>query len=617
MSDGEPVFTSLKDRIAALNLQQGSAPVPMKAPPPKPKKFAPIPGRDPSPVSAVSSISSYAPTPLRPALAPKPPLPSKVTKPAHPLPGRHLPAHNVDKPVRTPDSPERTAPPPLPVRKAGPEPALLPRRPSVETSGAARRTPPSIPGRRPNVNGDGDLEALGSPARPTPPLPSRKPGLPPRLPARQHDGNEDHTISTSPTPISTKPAPELARRTLPPSVLRGPSPPPAPTSHPGNGPPPIPLHSRPPPVPLGSRPKSSPAAVAAPPAAEGPINMPPVNCLVCRDYTQPDEIAAQYPRENLPHDPIPYLAHVLCSPFEYLADKARAIFTWCHHNIEYDVANFFANTVPCGHTAEDTIRTGKGVCDGFSRVYEAIAQAAGMKCVRVGGHGKGFGYKSPGAGVIPPFTANHAWNAVVLDDGQWKLLDACWGAGSLVNHAWEQKLKPNEFTKSNDAFGLSHFPENPSEQFRGDGREMSWEEYICDNGGEPATICGNAYDEGLDPTGLEPAMRRLEPRSLSQAGLVRFQVPWMCDHWSDNVVTPKGGPQLAMVHTNDDCFPMEYNGDWWYIDIPTDKVRGNTMIVGLDKVNGVDARGTTREEFLRLKGRIGYSFVAFVQYEVV
>jgi hypothetical protein len=338
---------------------------------------------------------------------------------------------------------------------------------------------------------------------------------------------------------------------------------------------------------------------------------------VCRDYTYPDEEAARYPRECLPRDPIPYLADVLCSPFEHLTDKARAIFTWLHYNLEYDVPNFLAGTIPRGHTAEDTIRTGKGVCEGFSKVYQAIAQAAGMECLNINGHGKGFGYKSPAAGVIPPFYTTHAWNAVRLDDGQWKLLDSCWGAGSLTNGAWDQKLKPEHFVMSNDAFGKSHFPTDAEYQFRDDGYQISWEEYIDDGGNEPPTIYSNGHEEGLDPTGLEPAVKHLDPYEHEQAGMVRFQVPWLCDHWADTVVASKGGPLLLMVQTNDDLIPMDYNGEWWYLDVPADKIRGNTSIVAIDKVNGEQARGLTKEEWLRRKGRVGYSYVGMVQYQVV
>ncbi|CAK9780423.1 hypothetical protein CC85DRAFT_300420 [Cutaneotrichosporon oleaginosum] len=622
MADDEPVFTSLKDRIAALNLQQAGAPAPMrapKAPPPKPKLAPRPPVRDPSPASAVSTASTAStsykpPTPARPAPPPvKPPLPSKATSlvPSQPAPG-HNASHAS---ARSPPLPTQRPLPSLYARGESAEPPLRGRRPSGEPASVESRSSPVIPGGRPDdSNGHGGSRAAAEPKL-RPPLPGGKPQLPPRLPSRGQNNHDDHAASTTSPPIPSKPL-AAPRRTLPPSVPRGPSPPPAPAFRPGDGPPPIPLQSRPPPVPLASRPTSNPAA-PAPLAAPESIDMPPIICLVCRDYTHPDAVAAQYPRHSLPRDPIPYLADVLCSPFEYLTDKARAIFTWLHHNVEYDVKNFLAGTIPRGHTAEDTIHTGKGVCDGFGNVFLAIAQAAGLECLKVSGHGKGFGYKAPAAGSIPPFNSNHAWNAVRLDDGQWKLLDSCWGAGNLTNGAWDQKFKPEQFTKSNDAFGESHFPEDEAHQFRGDGRVMSWEEYIDDNGGDTPTIYGNAYEEGLDPTGLEPAMRFLDPAALSQAGLVRFQIPWVCDHWAETVVANKGGPLLLMVNTNDDVFPMEYNGEWWYVDIQANKIRGNTSIVALDKLSGKDARGVTKNEFLRRKGWTSYSYVGIAQYEVV
>lgn len=354
------------------------------------------------------------------------------------------------------------------------------------------------------------------------------------------------------------------------------------------------------------------------PVADGFIGMPPVTCLVCRDYSAPDDVAAQYPREYLPSDPVGYLAHYLCSPFEYYTDKARAIFTWCHHNIQYDVKNFLAGTIQGGHTAEDTIRLGTGVCDGYSKVFCAIAERAGMECIAVTGHGKGYGYKAPAPGVVPRFESNHAWNAVRLDDGGWKTVDACWGAGSLTNGVWVTTFKPMEFTMSNDAFGERHFPTNPDEQFRNDGRELSWDEYILGGeGGETPTFCTDGYKEGLDPTGLEPAVKYLDPYAHAQGGMVRFQIPWVCDHWAENVVAKRGGPLLLMVCTGDDTFPMDYTGEWWYVDVPADQIRKSLMIAGLDTLGGQDARGTTKEQFLKKKGRVGYSYVGIAMYEIV
>lgn len=80
-------------------------------------------------------------------------------------------------------------------------------------------------------------------------------------------------------------------------------------------------------------------------------------CLVCRDFSGPDNHAAKFPRHQLPSSDVGYLASLLCDPFPSATDKARAIFTWLHHNVDYDTKNFFAGTLQPS-TPEKTITSG-------------------------------------------------------------------------------------------------------------------------------------------------------------------------------------------------------------------------------------------------------------------
>lgn len=77
------------------------------------------------------------------------------------------------------------------------------------------------------------------------------------------------------------------------------------------------------------------------------------------------------------------------------------------------------------------------------------------------GHGKGFGHNpiKPGE-PLPPYNGNHAWNVVKIDNGEWKLIDSCWGAGHVqgAGMPYVQKFAPERFTQSNEEFGIDHFP---------------------------------------------------------------------------------------------------------------------------------------------------------------
>lgn len=132
-------------------------------------------------------------------------------------------------------------------------------------------------------------------------------------------------------------------------------PPPVPSSRPVTRP----DAAAPPPVPMSSRPNLD-AIMASKPKA-GAV----AQCLICRDFSGPDTHAARFPRQQLPSSDVGYLADQLCAPFSSATDKARAIFTWLHHNIDYDTHSFFAGDIRPS-TPEGTI-TGGLVCVGVTK----------------------------------------------------------------------------------------------------------------------------------------------------------------------------------------------------------------------------------------------------------
>lgn len=66
-----------------------------------------------------------------------------------------------------------------------------------------------------------------------------------------------------------------------------------------------------------------------------PLDLSGSDCLQCRDYTRVDDHASHFPRQNVVS--LEQLAHDLTAPFQSLTEKARAIFTWLHFNISYNV----------------------------------------------------------------------------------------------------------------------------------------------------------------------------------------------------------------------------------------------------------------------------------------
>lgn len=395
-------------------------------------------------------------------------------------------------------------------------------------------------------------------------------------------------------------------------------PPPLPSTHGGAR-----DELEPPPIPLSSRPSISQIESAT----NSHVDTQAGSCLTCRDFSAADAVAAQYPRETLPRDdPIGFLARALCDPFPSLTDKARAIFTWFHHNVDYDYVNFCNGTVDRRAGPADTILNGKAVCAGYAGGYEAIARRAGMECVVVSGHGKGFGYKAlkKGEAVPPKKASGHAWNAVRIDGGEWKLLDSCWGAGHVDSTAgYTRKFTPIQFVAPNEVFGQRHFPSDDRYFFRKDGRVITWEEYyrgdVHDD--EPVMKYGKLEEEGCAGSSLAPAGRHISVRS---GEVVRFQVSKVCEHWTHER-NGKGKPYLFLLTINGpdgkkaDRVPLETDGFWWWVDVHASDLGApgqSVSLVALTSFDKRDGRGITKEEFLRLKGRVGMAWGGLAKWDL-
>lgn len=376
----------------------------------------------------------------------------------------------------------------------------------------------------------------------------------------------------------------------------------------------------PPPIPLSSKPTKSQVQAIK----NRPPPPPPTECLQCRDFSRPDQVASLHSRKNLPrhHDITAYLAQVLCDPFPSATDKARAIFTWCHYNIAYDCAAFFGNKVR-NQEPTDSIATGLAVCAGYAGVFAAIALHAGLECVTVNGYGKGYGYTPlRPTDPIPAFKSNHAWNAVRIDNGEWKLLDACWGAGNVsAEQTFNKHFEPSLFTMSNEHFGLKHFPSDARHFYRADCSTVSWEDYCLGptkGVGEPVTVYDNICAKfGFDHTSFTPLQKHIPLSSMPANNIVRFQFSNICEHW-DHLRHGAKMPPYPMVlkiggvdGRKQDFVAFETNGFWWWCDVRVKDLGcrgGEVSVYSVESINGKDARGMGNIEFERVRRNAGMSF---------
>ncbi|KAL8730342.1 MAG: hypothetical protein Q9166_004107 [cf. Caloplaca sp. 2 TL-2023] len=383
----------------------------------------------------------------------------------------------------------------------------------------------------------------------------------------------------------------------------------------------------PPPLPQFSKPDLSKLLTTKPkPGTQSQYSFQPASaaCLCCRDFSAPDNHAAKFPRETVPS--IPWLATQLASPFTSLIDQARAIFTWLHHNIAYDVVAFCNNAVKPS-TPANTLATGLAVCEGYAGLFTAIASNAGLESLVVSGHGKGAGFHplQPGQ-PIPAEYSTHAWNAVKIDNGEWKLIDPCWGAGSvcLRDQKYNRRFAARHFTMDNNEFGLRHFPTNKSLFHRTDGRQqIPWEEYILGPGGVSAPMPvqvyeGVAQDEGISETKVFPSTHHISVSNLSPNSndMTHFQFERVCAHW-DPERNGKGKPYpfVLGIHNadgrgSDGYRVFETDGRRWWCDVETKALgkKGERVnMYTIEVVDGKGARGMSVDECKKVFGRKSWS----------
>lgn len=417
-----------------------------------------------------------------------------------------------------------------------------------------------------------------------PPISHRHKPKPPPLPVRR-------TTTTSTPAISSPPLPN---RRLPPLPAR-----PIENAIPTRPecPPPVPRNSRPPLVPTSSRPSTQ----------------SPLPCLTCYDFSGPDRHAAlpQFHRSRATS--LPALALALTEPFPSPLEKARVLFTWLHHNISYDVAGFFAKSVPAQDPGS-TLRSGLAVCAGYAELFAVLALHSGLEAVVVSGHGKGYGHSdNPNA----RYEGNHAWNAVKLAPDYWHLIDTCWGAGHIQGPptpAYTAAFSPENFISPPSIFGRRHFPQHSRYQHREDGRILTWAEYMAPEAEPPKCYMQFTDLFNFSKETLQPATRHIEGGRRE-----RFVVTLPCQH-----LPPIAPRDEYVLFLN---VGAQFDVKNFYLLQPDGTGRGFACEVEIPREPGVkvtlyyamqfdgrDGKGLTREAFVSRVGKCGWGWSPVVEW---
>lgn len=138
--------------------------------------------------------------------------------------------------------------------------------------------------------------------------------------------------------------------------------------------------------------------------------------------------------------------------------KARAIYIWIAHNIQYDMVkidseeSYFTEQ----NIINEVLKNRKGLCQHYSELFLAMCSSLGLKCYLIDG------YTRTIYGGIADYS--HAWNGIKIDSNYY-LIDVTWAAGYELNGRYLHDFRDDYFLIPPDIFIEDHMPFDPIWQF--------------------------------------------------------------------------------------------------------------------------------------------------------
>ncbi|WET03582.1 transglutaminase domain-containing protein [Flavobacterium sp. YJ01] len=202
------------------------------------------------------------------------------------------------------------------------------------------------------------------------------------------------------------------------------------------------------------------------------LNVIFINFTFAQKISDVDKIVAKYPKS---FNSTEKLAERIEKDFDSDAERARAIYSWIAFNIKYDY-NAYLNpprTQGFSYSSEaekqrklkqindnliqKAFKSQKAVCEGFTALYQDLAQQVGLECEIIRGDSKvsvrDIGRKNT--------SSNHAWNMVLIGK-KWRLIDVTWGQGYYDSSKGRMvnDFNPVYFDTDPDYFFAKHFPDS-------------------------------------------------------------------------------------------------------------------------------------------------------------
>ena len=133
------------------------------------------------------------------------------------------------------------------------------------------------------------------------------------------------------------------------------------------------------------------------------------------------------------------------------AARIRAVYRWVAGRVAYDVPALTGRRP--SQSADTTLATLKGVCEGYARLSVALLTEMGIEARFVGG----WALPRSGTAAISP-DGLHAWVAARAGR-RWVLMDPTWGAGTVHGGAFRRGFNARWFAPPPDLLAQTHIPE--------------------------------------------------------------------------------------------------------------------------------------------------------------
>lgn len=178
---------------------------------------------------------------------------------------------------------------------------------------------------------------------------------------------------------------------------------------------------------------------------------------------EPDELIRQLPqsieihRKRNSSEFVRQLADYIHKNSTNDFDRVKKAHDWIALNVQYDINTSNNNDSSDLQSPSRVVSRGSAVCEGYSRLFKALCDAMGIKCIYI----RGYAYGS--------YDTRHAWNKVQINE-DWYLIDVTWDSDSTRRGYGKRrndivgKYNTEYLFMKPEHFIFDHFPNNPQDQ---------------------------------------------------------------------------------------------------------------------------------------------------------